>query len=98
MQYIDELKVPKSAKEQFANIASEYDTFNNTLTEQYEVTKNEEDMVSKTNLTNYFELTHIKWETVLSELKRLGLKYDKTKRNLGERGMVFGLKEKMVEE
>ena len=91
LEYIDDLYIPESSKELFNEIAGDYDVFTNTLTEQYIITKKEEDKVSKEDLTSYFELKSIKWEKVLPELKRLGLKYDRRKMINGKQGIIYGL-------
>jgi len=99
LEHIDSVDVPKIAKELFKETASEYDTFTNTLEEKYEITKNEKDYVTKNDLACHFELKHIKFEKVLNEIKRIGLKYDRTKRckdkeGNTQRGVIYGLKEK----
>ena len=99
LEHIDNVYVPKSAKELFKETASEYDTFTNTLEEKYEITKNENDYVTKNDLASHFELKHIKFEKVLNEIKRIGLKYDRQKRTKdkngnAQKGIIYGLKEK----
>ena len=97
LEYIDDLYIPESSKELFNEIAGDYDVFTNTLTEQYIITKKEEDKVSKEDLTSYFELKSIKWEKVLPELKRLGLKYDRRKMINGKQGIIYGLQMMEIE-
>ena len=86
LEHIDKVYIPKSAKELFKETASEYDTFTNTLEEKYEITKNENDYVSKNDLASHFELKHIKFDKVLFEIKRIGLKYDRQKRTKDKDG------------
>ena len=96
LEHIDSVYVPKIAKELFKETASEYDTFTNTLEEKYEITKNENDYVTKNDLACHFELKHIKFEKVLNEIKRIGLKYDRQKRckdkeGNTQKGVIYGL-------
>ena len=103
LEHIDKVYIPKSAKELFKETASEYDTFTNTLEEKYEITKNENDYVSKNDLASHFELKHIKFDKVLFEIKRIGLKYDRQKRTKDkdgntQKGIIYGIKEKDDEE
>jgi phage/plasmid-associated DNA primase len=98
LEHIDNVYVPKIAKELFKETASEYDTFTNTLEEKYEITKNENDYVAKSDLVSHFELKHIKFEKVLNEIKRIGLIYDRQKRckdseGNSQKGVIYGLKE-----
>jgi phage/plasmid-associated DNA primase len=94
LEHIDKVYIPKSAKELFKETASEYDTFTNTLEEKYEITKNENDYVTKEDIASHFELKHIKFDKVLFEIKRLGLKYDRRKAVNKKQGIIYGLKEK----
>lgn len=99
LEHIDNVYVPKIAKELFKETASEYDIFTNTLEEKYEITKNENDYVAKSDLVSHFELKHIKFEKVLNEIKRIGLIYDRQKRckdseGNSQKGIIYGLKEK----
>ena len=102
LEHVDELYIPESAGQLFTQIAEENDTFRNTLEVQYEVTGNEDDRVSKAELTKHFKRdTNMKWPAILSNLKRLGLKYIRDERiqyqnGIGEvvrdRGAIHGLK------
>ena len=92
--YIDNLHVPESATKAFKDIAADYDEFVNLLENKYEITKKETDLIPKVDIEDYF--SNKKWPWVLSELKRVGLKYNRDKRiNTGQqtvRGVVTGLK------
>lgn len=90
LKHIDALKIPASAKLAFQSIAADYDEFANHLEEQYKVTKKEEDQVAKGDLEAHF--SNMKWNKVLSELKRMGVTYKRDQRLDNKRGVIYGLK------
>ena len=94
LDHIDDLKVPASAQLAFEDIAADYDEFTHLLEQQYELTLNEEDEISRHGLESYFEEHKWKWTRALSELKRLGVIYKRDRQIQGKRGVVYGLKER----
>jgi hypothetical protein len=92
LEYSDKLVVPNSAKLAFETLAADYDEFGNILENKYEITKEHEDTVSKTELEGYFDSYKYKWSRILPELKRMGLTYDRLTRMDGARGVIHGLK------
>ena len=98
LEYIDALSIPDSARIAFKEIADEYDVFMNELEERYYITRADEDKVSKADVEGYFECRHMKWNKVLSDLKRVGIKYVRDHSINGSRGVVYGLKEKDLDD
>ena len=88
----------RSARIAFKEIADEYDVFMNELEERYYITRADEDKVAKADVEGYFECKHMKWNKVLSELKRVGIKYVRDHSINGSRGVVYGLKEKDLDD
>ena len=94
LQYVDDLYIPQSATDKFEEIASEYNEFDNLINKNYKITKNEDDKVSKDDISTFLDTNHIKWEYALNEFKRMGLKYDRTKKLNKKTGVLFGIKER----
>ena len=102
LEHVDQLVMPGSASELFSQIASDNDDFRNTLELSYEVTKDSKDRVSVRELVRHFR--KMARAEVISNLKRLGLKYVRDERieytelsgskPIKERGAVHGLKQR----
>ena len=100
LEHVDSLQIPPSASELFSQIAEENDGFRNMLEEDYVVTGDIQDRVSRRDLAGYFRRKRVDWPEVLTNLKRLGLKYVRDERirydcdgtSISERGVIHGLK------
>lgn len=114
LEHVDQLVVPQSAAELFTQIAEENDDFRNTLDIVYEVTGDTADRISRRDLMEGLNTAKrsnndraIKWPDVLSNLKRLGLKYVRDERIqstngfgdvIRDRGAIHGLKVRVDED
>jgi hypothetical protein len=96
LEHVDQLYIPKSATETFKEIASEYNKFDNLIYDKYKITKDENDCISKEDICIYLE-KYFEWEYALNEFKRMGLKYDRTKKKNKQRGFIIGIKELPIE-
>ena len=100
LEHVDSLQIPPSASELFSQIAEENDGFQNMLEEDYVVTGDSQDRVSRRDVAEYFRKRRVDWPEVLTNLKRLGLKYVRDERikydcdgtSVSERGVIHGLK------
>tara|TARA_R110001592_G_scaffold53985_1_gene165423 strand:+ start:2219 stop:3685 length:1467 start_codon:yes stop_codon:yes gene_type:complete len=91
--YQNELVVDQIYKDNFISINEQYDEFSSLLYEQYE--KNPNCCISKEKIKSYFEQKDkkYKWARILSNLKKLGFKYDKDKQINYKKGIIIGLRE-----
>jgi phage/plasmid-associated DNA primase len=84
--------------ETWETICCENDAMGQFLDENYDVTENDNDRIQKDDFVehyqNYYNLKNITWNTLINEIKRLGLEYDRTKRIDGKKGVILGLTKK----
>lgn len=79
-------------------ICCENDDMGQFIDENYDITGNDDDRVHKDEFLKhyqkYYNLNKITWNTLINDVKRLGLEYDRTKRIDGNRGVILGLVKK----
>jgi len=92
LEYIDELKIPKSAINNFKNIVDETDDLFYLINDNFEITKNKDDKINKKTIEN--ELINNKWNDILIKLKSMGVIYDREHKFNGERGVLYGIVKK----
>ena len=92
--YVDNLKIPKEATEQFKEMAEEGDTLKTRFFDCFEITKRETEKENKEFIMG--KSYERWWEKILSMLKGLGLTYSKDKAKGGVKGVVFGIKELII--
>jgi phage/plasmid-associated DNA primase len=84
--------------ETWETICCENDDMGQFLDENYDITGNDEDRIHKDaflkHYQNYYNLKNITWNTLINDVKRLGLEYDRTKRIDSKRGVILGLVKK----
>lgn len=107
VKYVKEgLKDMKEYRDNFNNIYSESDRFSEFIDQYFQITKNEEDKISRNEITDLYNKkynTKVEWATLLSSVKRLnGIDYSFSKRCVYNdhscKGVVSGLKKKNEEE
>lgn len=102
-QFYDQgIHIPSFLVSSFKDICGDNDNMNSFINKFYDVTRDKSDRVSKDDFmllyNNYYnkklDLCH-----VISDVKRLGIEYDRVKRYNGKKGVFFGIKnlEKMDE-
>jgi hypothetical protein len=101
LPYIGKLAVPASARLAFEEIADDNDMFRHALEENFTITGDNNDFCTKAQFEDLFPTW--KWQTILGELKRLGLSYDRSARppnsgRSGLKGLVYGIREGTEEE
>jgi phage/plasmid-associated DNA primase len=88
--------------EKWENICCENDNMAQFLEENYEITDNDGDRIHKDDFLkhyqNYYNLNKMTWNTLINDVKRLGLKYDRTKRANNKKGAIIGLIRKNTNE
>lgn len=89
LKYIDDLKIPKTSKDNFKNLVDEHDNLKNDIIENFIITQNINDKISKSYIEE--RLDGYKWAQILTKLKSMGIIYDKDKRVNGEKGILLGL-------
>ncbi len=87
-------KIPKNISNEFNDVCDNNDIMSNFLETYFTITLNENDIISKTNFMNLWDIENNKYDSkyVLSEIKRFNLKYDKSKRLNNQRGVIIGIK------
>ena len=88
----DNLIVPHSFTQAFADTADEYDEFKNALNDAYEPMLDAK--LGKDEFVDYFKKklgAHWNWTRILGELKSLGYVYERTVRVHGVKGAIIGL-------
>jgi hypothetical protein len=90
-----DFKIPSSNANLFKQICNEYDLIGNVLNTEFNITKDNKDMVNKDDMMNILKIkldnNKLTWREVLSSLKTKGLKYDKDKKINRVRGCFIGI-------
>ena len=97
--------VPESYKQTTEDLCDENDKMRTFVDNHFDMTKNEDDKISKDEFKDMFN-TYTKynyaWTTILSDIKRCNLNYDKGRWGVyngqKSRGIIVGLKKKSTEE
>lgn len=102
--YKDGLVIPDEVKNNFKDVVEEYDQLKSTLLNIYDITNDINDRVhidDLTSLLNFKLNTKYNRNTIISEMKRIGLQYIKNKYCLDDDskrlGVIVGLKDKVYD-
>ena len=89
--YNEYLPVPDSLRDNFKETMEDNDNFRSDFEMLYE--KNHAGQVGKAELISAFQTIskNYRWSSLLQQLKRIGVKYDKSKRVNGVRGAFVGI-------
>lgn len=93
--YEEGLKLDDSYKSQFEELCEDNDNMRAFLNRYYEVTHDIVDKISKDDFVdhyNFINKTKLKWTHLMSDVKRVGLIYDRRKMINGVQGVIIGLK------
>ena len=93
LDYIDELKIPKSSINNFKNIVDETDDLFYLINDNFEISKNKDDKLNKKTIEDV--LFNNKWNDILIKLKSMGVIYDREHKFNGERGVLYGIVKKI---
>jgi P4 family phage/plasmid primase-like protien len=104
MQFYEKgLTVPEKFEKVSKELCDENDKMKQFLNDNFDITKNDEDRVSKKEFHEmYINATGLKlsdWSGLLSDIKRLNLQYDSCKKRVvyngkSEHGVILGIKKK----
>tara|TARA_R110002012_G_scaffold209429_2_gene379845 strand:+ start:68 stop:2353 length:2286 start_codon:yes stop_codon:yes gene_type:complete len=86
-------KVCASVKAETAETADTLNTFKHTFEENYEITGLEDDVINKNDFLRVMNLKAIDLKKTISDLKIMGITYNKARRKGVGRGVFIGLKE-----
>lgn len=90
LNYIDNLEIPSSSKQNLKNLVDENDDLKNDIYDNFEITKNNNDKLSKKIVEDILE--KYKWTNILTKLKCMGVVYDRDRMYNGEKSILSGLK------
>ena len=91
--YVDNLKIPEEATEQFKEMAEQSDTLQTRFYDCFAITKRETDRENKEFIIGKMGKAYDRWlNVILSMLKGLGSTYSKNKAKNGVKGFVFGIR------
>ena len=99
--YNNPFVIPKLVKDGFEELSQDNDQMEQYLDNFIERTNKIEDRISKQMFWNDYNSrmnTNTEWTTLLSNLKRFGVKYDRAKRVNGIKGCLIGVKFIIIEE
>jgi hypothetical protein len=88
--------IPQQNETHFQDLVDDYDVFADTVEKAFDVTGDANDTVHKDDALQTFNVVSGKfdygWKTFLSEMKRIGIEYDRTKKHKKVKGCFLGLK------
>tara|TARA_R110001592_G_scaffold358285_2_gene662907 strand:+ start:9308 stop:11755 length:2448 start_codon:yes stop_codon:yes gene_type:complete len=94
--YDKDFKAPAKNKDAFKEIANEYDEYGTILTDDFIITDDKKDCISKELLHSYFKdklnKKSMSWRFFLTQMKNKDIKYNKSRMIAGERGQFEGIK------
>lgn len=102
--YKTKLQLNPRFKEQWKEVCDENDRMKSFIEKKYIQTGLDQDRISKEEFTEAYntyignKTNKLRWAFLLSDIKRLGIKYDRQKRAGGHQGCLIGLKEKAEED
>ncbi len=87
--------IPEINKNQFNELALEFDPIETILSDKFEITKNKNHELAKEDIESIFKDHNISFRNVLNKLKSKGIVYDRMKRikDKEKRGCFYGMKE-----
>jgi hypothetical protein len=90
LNYIDDLEIPSSSKQNLKNLVDENDDLKSDIYDNFEITKNSNDKLSKRFVEEILE--KYKWTNILTKLKSMGVVYDRDRMYNGEKSILSGIK------
>jgi hypothetical protein len=90
LKHVDKLEIPKDAEKNFKDIVDENDDLKSEIEENFIITRNENDKITKIIVNE--RLHNYNFKEILSKLKSMGVKYNKNLRLDGEKRIFLGLK------
>ena len=93
--------IPKECSVNFKNIVAEYDTFQLDFENIFEITNNANDIMNRIDVLDLFNESanaKMKWKDFLAEMKRITIKYDRSKVKKHVKGCFIGVKAKTEDE
>lgn len=93
--YDDGLKIPDNLTYNFHEVCEENDNIKYFTDKYYDITNNDDDRIHRDafiDLYNTINKTKLKWNDISSDVKRIGLIYNRQKRADGLKGAICGLK------
>jgi hypothetical protein len=99
------ITIPETYKQTTEDLCDENDKMKNFIDNHFDITKDEDDRITKDEfklLFNQYTGCNHAWTSILSDIKRVGLDYDKSKRacynGISLRGVILGIKKKAKED
>jgi hypothetical protein len=93
----DGITVPEKIKKTTKELCNENDKMKSFIDTIFETTGKDEDRIHKDtfkDLYNNYYKCNFAWTSILTEIKRCNLNYDREKRVNGNRGVIIGIKQK----
>jgi DnaJ-class molecular chaperone len=90
LKHVDKLEIPKDAEKNFKDIVDENDDLKSEIEDNFIITRNENDKISKMIVIE--KLHNYSFKDILAKLKSMGVKYNKNLRLDGEKRIFLGLK------
>ncbi len=98
------ITIPETYKKTTEDLCDENDKMKNFMDNHFDITKDEDDRITKDEfkiMFNQYTGCNHAWTSILSDIKRVGLDYDKSKRScyngMSLRGVITGIKKKTQE-
>lgn len=89
-----EFVVPDCVKEETKDTADLLNEFKDKFEEEYEITKNPEDLVNKADFMDVMKISRTDLKKVISEMRQIGVDYNKSKKKHNVKGCFVGMREK----
>jgi hypothetical protein len=90
LKHVDKLEIPENAEKNFKDIVDENDDLKSEIEENFIITRNENDKITKMIVIE--KLYNYNFKEILSKFKSMGVKYNKNLRLDGEKRIFLGLK------
>jgi P4 family phage/plasmid primase-like protien len=99
--YKEGLIVPDEINNAFKELCEENDTMKSFINDQFEITNNDSDRIGKDEFVSMYNerfRLKLRFRQLLSDIKRLGIEYNRQKRHNGKKGCLIGIKYKSIYE
>ncbi len=96
--FVSGITVPESIKKTTKELCNENDKMKSFIDSMFETTGSDDDRIHKDafkDLYNSYYKCNFAWTSILTEIKRCNLTYDREKRVNGNRGVIIGIKQKV---
>ena len=87
----------KKIKNNFKELCEENDQMKTFIDSNFEITNDNKDRIHKDDFVEFYNeinKTKLNWTYLMSDVKRIGLIYDRIKRVDNKKGVILGLKRK----